>query len=98
MIPQYHNMELFVNASFECFKCHRNQDHPDYKGHLWSRNVGYHYKNYLFGCSDKELSFSVVFLRLEMGVPEMIFVYFIRRIVLYNTYITKQIYISVQVV
>ena len=68
------------------------------KGHLCSRNVGYHYKNYLFGCSDKELSFSVVFLRLEMGVPEMIFVYFIRRIVLYNTYITKQIYISVQVV
>ena len=42
---------MFVD---ECFKCEQNQDHPDYKGHLWSRNVGYHYKNCLFGCSDEK--------------------------------------------
>ena len=38
----------------ECFKCEQNQDHPEYKGHLWSRNVGYHYKKCLFGCSDEK--------------------------------------------
>ena len=50
----YHDISLYSKLSFECFKCEENQNHPDYKGHLWSRNVGYHYKNCRFGCSDEK--------------------------------------------
>ena len=38
----------------ECKKCFENRAHPDYKKHIWSRNVKQHYSKCKFGCNSPE--------------------------------------------
>ena len=53
---------LFVTITYfittwnniECKKCFENKSHPDYKKHIWSRNVKQYYSKCKFGCKSPE--------------------------------------------